>query len=195
DPRDRRAVAHARAGEVRRASNPCQVGGIGGALHADGARGVFQGKDAGSARMRRHTGATENAALGRAARSGGLSRVSPSPPKKKLILALVDGLTPSMLEAAVGTEEAPALTLIAENARYTRAVSVFPSLTPVCVSSIVTGVYPDAHRIPHLVWYHREQRRLVEYGSSFGAIRRAGMRQSILDAILNWSGEHLSKES
>jgi predicted AlkP superfamily pyrophosphatase or phosphodiesterase len=72
---------------------------------------------------------------------------------KKLILALVDGLTPSMLEAAVGTEEAPALTLIAENAHYTRAVSVFPSLTPVCVSSIMTGAYPDAHRIPHLVWY------------------------------------------
>ena len=114
---------------------------------------------------------------------------------KKLILALVDGLTPSMLEAAVGTEEAPALTLIAENARYTRAVSVFPSLTPVCVSSIVTGAYPDAHRIPHLVWYHREQQRLVEYGSSFGAIRAAGMRQSILDAILNMSGEHLSQES
>ena len=93
--------------------------------------------------------------------------------RKKLILALVDGLTPSMLEAAVGTEEAPALTLLAENSRYTRAVSVFPSLTPVCVSSIVTGAYPDAHRIPHLVWYHRGQQRLVEYGSSFGAIRAA----------------------
>jgi predicted AlkP superfamily pyrophosphatase or phosphodiesterase len=113
-------------------------------------------------------------------------------PSKKLILALVDGLTPSMLEAAVDSPDAPALTLLAENGRYRRAVSVFPSLTPVCVSSIVTGAYPDAHRIPHLVWYHREQRRLVEYGSSFGAIRRAGMRQSILDAIVNMSGEHLS---
>jgi predicted AlkP superfamily pyrophosphatase or phosphodiesterase len=117
------------------------------------------------------------------------------PSNKKLILALVDGLTPSMLEGAVGTKEAPALTLLAENARYTRAVSVFPSLTPVCVSSIVTGAYPDAHRIPHLVWYHRDQGRLVEYGSSFGAIRAAGMRQSILDAILNMTGEHLAPES
>jgi predicted AlkP superfamily pyrophosphatase or phosphodiesterase len=112
-------------------------------------------------------------------------------PSKKLILALVDGLTPSMLEAAVDSREAPTLTLLAENARYTRAVSAFPSLTPVCVSSIVTGTSPDAHRIPHLVWYHREERRLVEYGSSFGAIRRAGMRQSILDAIVNMTGEHL----
>jgi hypothetical protein len=116
-------------------------------------------------------------------------------PAKKLILALVDGLTPAMLEAAVGTPEAPALTLLAENSRYTQAVSVFPSLTPVCVSSIVTGADPDVHHIPHLVWYHREERRLVEYGSSFGAIRRAGTRQSILDAIFNLTGEHLAGDA
>ena len=100
-----------------------------------------------------------------------------------------------MLESAVGSAEAPALTLLAENGRYGRAVSVFPSLTPVCVSSIVTGAYPDAHHIPHLVWYHREQRRLVEYGSSFGAIRRAGTRRSIVDAIFNMTGEHLAPEA
>ena len=97
-----------------------------------------------------------------------------------------------MLEAAVGTPEAPALTLLAENSAYTRAISVFPSLTPVCVSSIVTGVQPDVHHIPHLVWYSREEQRLVEYGSSFKAIRRAGMGRSIVDAIFNLSGKHLA---
>jgi len=114
------------------------------------------------------------------------------PNRRKVILALVDGLTPSMLEAAVGTPEAPALTLLAENSAYTRAISVFPSLTPVCVSSIVTGVQPDVHHIPHLVWYSREEQRLVEYGSSFKAIRRAGMGRSIVDAIFNLSGKHLA---
>jgi hypothetical protein len=117
------------------------------------------------------------------------------PSRKKLILALVDGLTPSMLEAAVGSAEAPTLTFLAENGRYEKAVSVFPSLTPVCVSSIVTGAYPDVHRIPHLVWYHREERRLVEYGSSFGAVRKAGTRQSFLDAIFNMTGQHLAPEA
>ncbi len=117
------------------------------------------------------------------------------PSSKKLILALIDGLTPSMLEAAVEGGHAPTFQLLAENGRYSRAASVFPSLTPVCVSSIVTGAYPDVHRIPHLVWYHRAERRLVEYGSSFGAIRRAGMSQSIRDAIFNMNGEHLSREA
>jgi len=116
-------------------------------------------------------------------------------PSKKLILALIDGLTPATLEAAVEGDHAPTLSVLAENGRYSRAVTVFPSLTPVCVSSIVTGAHPDVHRIPHLVWYHRGQRRLVEYGSSFGAIRRAGTRQAIRDAIFNMNGEHLAPEA
>ena len=66
---------------------------------------------------------------------------------------------------------APALALLAENGRYCRAISTFPSLTPVCLSALATGAHPDVHEIPHLVWYHRDAKRLVEYGSSFGAVR------------------------
>ena len=65
------------------------------------------------------------------------------------------------------------------------ARSVFPSLTPVCLSSIATGAGPGGHHIPHLVWWHRKERRIVEYGSSFAALRAAGMTQSITDTIYN----------
>ncbi len=114
---------------------------------------------------------------------------------KKLILAVVDGLTPAMFEAAAGDPRFPTFSLLAEHGRYSRATSVFPSLTPVCVSSIVSGSYPDVHHIPHLVWYSREEERIVEYGSSFGAIRAAGTRRSILDAIFNMNEEHLSRDA
>ena len=89
---------------------------------------------------------------------------------RKLILIVIDGLTPSMFEAAVGDGRAPALSFLAEQGTYSRAISTFPSLTPVCLSSLATGAHPDVHRIPHLVWYDRERARLVEYGSSFGAV-------------------------
>jgi len=111
---------------------------------------------------------------------------------KKLILAVIDGLTPSVFEAAADDADMPTFALLAEHGRYTRAASVFPSLTPVCVSSIVTGAYPDVHRIPHLVWYSREEERIVEYGSSFGAMRAAGTRRSIVDAIFKMNADHLS---
>ena len=110
---------------------------------------------------------------------------------KPLILVVIDGLTPAVFERAVESEAAPTLALLAAHGRYGRGVSVFPSLTPVCLSSIATGAHPDVHRIPHLVWYDRADGRVVEYGSSFGAIRAAGTRRSILDAIFNMNERHL----
>jgi hypothetical protein len=115
--------------------------------------------------------------------------------QKKLILVVIDGLTPEVFEDAVETGAAPALAFLAANGSYRRGVSTFPSLTPVCLSSIATGAHPDVHRIPHLVWWHRAEQRLVEYGSSFAAIRAAGTRRSIVDAIFNMNEQHLGRDA
>jgi hypothetical protein len=108
---------------------------------------------------------------------------------------VIDGLTPAVLERAIETGATPALAYLAGEGTYRRAVSTFPSLTPVCMSSIATGTHPDVHGIPHLVWYHRGERRLVEYGSSFGAILAAGTKRSILDTIFELNERHLSREA
>src|ERR671934_1777966 len=115
--------------------------------------------------------------------------------RRKLILVVVDGLTPSVFEDAIEGDAAPALSFLAANGSYRRGVSTFPSLTPVCLSSIATGAHPDVHHIPHLVWYHRDEGRLVEYGSSFAALRAAGTRRSILDAIFNMNEQHLAADA
>ena len=114
---------------------------------------------------------------------------------KKLILVVIDGLTPSMLERAVEGEGTPALRFLFESGTYARAASVFPSLTPVCMTSIVTGAHPDVHGIPHLVWYDRKASRLVEYGSSFGAVVTAGALRSIRDTIFEINERHLSRDA
>jgi hypothetical protein len=113
----------------------------------------------------------------------------------KLVLIVIDGLTPAVFEDAVERESMPALAFLARHGTYRRGLSTFPSLTPVCLASIATGAHPDVHRIPHLVWYHREERRIVEYGSSFAAIRAAGAYRSINDAIFNMNQEHLGGEA
>jgi len=116
------------------------------------------------------------------------------PAIKPLILIVIDGLTPSVFEGAVGDSRTPSLTFLAEHGRYDRAVSTFPSLTPVCLSSLATGGHPDVHHIPHLVWYHRDEKRIVEYGSSFAAMRAAGMTRGIFDTIINMNREHLAPD-
>src|SRR5436305_15351446 len=94
---------------------------------------------------------------------------------KPVVVIVIDGLTPSMFEAA----DTPAIRFLAEHGEYRRASSVFPSLTPVCLASISTGAYPDVHEIPHLVWWYRAAQRIVEYASSFGAIRAVGFARSL----------------
>jgi type I phosphodiesterase/nucleotide pyrophosphatase len=114
---------------------------------------------------------------------------------RKLVLIVIDGLTPEAFERAVDGDSAPALRFLFEHGEYRRAVSAFPSLTPVCMTSIVTGAHPDVHGIPHLVWYDRVGRRLVEYGSSLGAVVTAGALRSLRDTIFEMNERHLAREA
>ena len=49
---------------------------------------------------------------------------------RKLVLIVVDGMTPAAFERAIAGGRAPALSFLAEHGDYRLATSVFPSLTP-----------------------------------------------------------------
>jgi predicted AlkP superfamily pyrophosphatase or phosphodiesterase len=114
---------------------------------------------------------------------------------KKLVLVVVDGMTPAAFERAIARGRAPAMAFLAAQGEYRQATSVFPSLTPVCLTSIATGAGPGVHHIPSLVWWNREERRIVEYGSSLSALRAAGLSQSLVDTIFNMNARHLSRDA
>jgi predicted AlkP superfamily pyrophosphatase or phosphodiesterase len=114
---------------------------------------------------------------------------------KKLVLVVIDGMTPAAFERALESGRAPSLAFLAEHGDYRRATSVFPSLTPVCISSIATGAGPGVHHIPSMVWWNREEHRIVEYGSSFPALRAAGLSQSLADTIYDMNARHLSRDA
>jgi Type I phosphodiesterase / nucleotide pyrophosphatase len=114
-----------------------------------------------------------------------------TPPR--LILVVIDGLTPAALEMSLEDGTTPTIAALAQHGAYRRAISVFPSLTPVCLSSIATGAFPDTHEIPHLVWYSRRDRRLVEYGSSFSAVRANGIGRTLRDTLVKMNAEHLGR--
>ena len=116
----------------------------------------------------------------------------PGAPPKKVVLVVIDGLTPGMLERAVEAGQAPALSYLVDHGTYRRGVTTFPSVTPVCLTTLATGAHPDRHHVPHLSWYHRGEGRIVEYGSSFHAMRAVGARQSLRDSVFNMSHEHVS---
>jgi hypothetical protein len=104
-------------------------------------------------------------------------------------------LTPELLEHGIESGVAPSLAYLVDEGSYARGTTTFPSLTPVCLSSLATGTHPDAHRVPHLAWYHRGEERLVEYGSSFPAMRAAGARQALKDGMFEMCHAHLNPQT
>ena len=117
-----------------------------------------------------------------------------SPPK--LVLCVIDAMAPAMLERAVAEGVAPMLaTLIARGRYVPNCVAAFPSVTPVCAASIVTGVAQDEHLIPGMNWFHREEHRYVEYGSSFRAAQRFGITRQLTDTVYNMNRAHLSTDT
>ncbi len=114
---------------------------------------------------------------------------------KKLVLVVIDALKPEMLERAIANGRAPALQHLYERGVYVDdCVAAFPSVTPVCAATITTGVGPDRHLIPSMNWYHREEQRYVEYGSSFSATRQFGVVRSLTDTVYRMNAEHLSSD-
>jgi hypothetical protein len=114
---------------------------------------------------------------------------------KKLVLAVIDALSPDALERAIADDRAPVLAELVRRGDYARdCVSTFPSLTPVAASAITTGLGPDEHLIPSMNWYHRGEERYVEYGSSFPATRAFGVFRSLQDTVYNMNLAHLTPD-
>src|ERR1700753_2092794 len=114
----------------------------------------------------------------------------------KLVLVVVDAMKQSMLERAIASGRAPAMALVRERGVYVDdCVAAFPSVTPVCAATITTGVGPDHHGIPSMNWYHRDEARYVEYGSSFSASRQFGVLRSLTDTVYRMNSEHLSHDT
>ncbi len=115
--------------------------------------------------------------------------------EKKLVLTYVDSLRTDMLERAVAEERAPTFATLLERGVFVPdCVSSFPSVTPVACSEMVTGVGAERHWISGMNWYHRLERRYVEYGSSLDATRAFGVFRALYDLVYNMNLAHLSPE-
>jgi type I phosphodiesterase/nucleotide pyrophosphatase len=117
------------------------------------------------------------------------------PPAKKLVLTYVDSLRTDMLHQAVAEERAPTFGALLERGVLVEdCVSSFPSVTPVACAEMVTGAGADRHWISGMNWYHRLERRYVEYGSSLDATRAFGVFRALYDLVYNMNLAHLSPE-
>lgn len=117
-----------------------------------------------------------------------------TPPK--LILTVVDAMHPDLLSEATAAGAAPAFASLIERGQLVEdCVSSFPSVTPVASSEILTGLGPGGHWVMGMNWFHRVERRYIEYGSSFEATRIFGLFRAMYDLVYNMNLDHLSWEA
>jgi predicted AlkP superfamily pyrophosphatase or phosphodiesterase len=112
---------------------------------------------------------------------------------KKLVLTYVDSLRTDMLQRAVAEGRAPTFGALLERGVLVEdCVSSFPSVTPVACAEMVTGIGSEGHWISGMNWYHRLERRYVEYGSSLEATRAFGIFRALYDLVYNMNLAHLN---
>ncbi|PTM59003.1 alkaline phosphatase family protein [Desmospora activa] len=122
-----------------------------------------------------------------------LSRMRAGDGRKKVIWLMVDSIMSHAIDEGIKKGELPALSFLLKNGQYQRnVVSSFPTMSVTIDSTLLTGTYPDQHRVPGLIWYNAEEKRIVNYGTGTGEVMRDGINQVLEDAVIRLNQEHLS---
>ncbi|WP_249870021.1 alkaline phosphatase family protein [Oceanobacillus saliphilus] len=125
-----------------------------------------------------------------------LADVEVTSASKPVLFLLIDSLMDEPLQNAIDEGSVPALEFLAENGQYLpEIVSSYPTMSVTIDSTLLTGTYTNQHQVPALAWFHKEEDRLVNYGSSAMEIYKLGVEQVLHDTIFNLNQQHLSKDT
>lgn len=114
---------------------------------------------------------------------------------KKVILFLIDSMMPDVLERCIAAKKAPGLQFLMERSQYIPdCVTVFPTMTASIDCSLITGVYPDEHKIPGLVWYDTEEKQMFNYINGAIPVQKMGITHCASNVLFDLNERHLSKD-
>jgi Uncharacterized proteins of the AP superfamily len=112
---------------------------------------------------------------------------------KKVIVFVIDSLHPVVLGRILSEGNAPAFRFLAKHGTYFDSViSSFPTMTPVATSSMITGTWPDRHRVPGFIWYNEEKRKIVDYGATLRSVLKIGPEKVLRNLLNKLNEEHLA---
>ncbi|WP_284139375.1 alkaline phosphatase family protein [Virgibacillus sp. LDC-1] len=115
--------------------------------------------------------------------------------QKPVILLNIDSLMPQALETAIQTGRAPALKFLMEKGYYSNElVTSFPTMSVTIDTSLLTGTYPNEHKIPGLHWFDTTWNSFVNYGTGFRETIRIGARRTIHNMLYRLNNVHMNKE-
>ncbi|MFF3099475.1 alkaline phosphatase family protein [Viridibacillus arvi] len=114
--------------------------------------------------------------------------------QKPVVLITVDSLMSQSIQKAIQERKAPAFSFLIKNGQfYPEVISSYPTMSVAIDSTLLTGTYADQHKIPGLIWFKKDENRIVSYGSGISEIWSLGVKNVAFDGIVNLNKEHLSK--
>lgn len=114
---------------------------------------------------------------------------------KKVLLFLIDSMMSDVLKQAIEAKKAPALQFFMERGDFVPdCVTVFPTMTASVDCSLITGVYPDQHKIPGLIWFDPSEKKMINYINGAMPIYEIGVDQCVNNVLFDLNERHLSKD-
>jgi len=124
-----------------------------------------------------------------------LDELSINSTKKPIILIVVDSLMSEPLQKAVKEGKAPTFEFLMNNGHFNQEmISSYPTMSVTIDSTLLTGTYPDQHKVPGLIWFKEDENRMISYGSGMREIWNNGVSNVVLDGVVHLNKDHLSKE-
>lgn len=104
-------------------------------------------------------------------------------------------MKPELVRKGIKEGRTPAVAFLSDHGKvFNDLISPFPSMSVVIESSLITGVGPEDHHIPGLLWYNQTENRLVDYGTITYRTFKLGTEQILEDSLSNLNNLHLNPE-
>lgn len=115
---------------------------------------------------------------------------------KKVLLILIDALTSRVITPLILEGELPHFRQLVDRGYYhPECISIFPSITHACLSSIATGEYPRNHGVLGSHWYIEEDQEIAYYGVGSNIILNKGIDSFIEEFVYKLNHERLSADT
>lgn len=115
---------------------------------------------------------------------------------KKVIFILVDSLMPNILNEGLAARCIPALQYLVDHGELRMdCVTVFPTMTASIDASLLTGAFPDEHKIPGLIWYDPEKKQMINYMNGAAPVSKLGIKNCSQNILVNLNQKHLNKQT
>jgi len=115
---------------------------------------------------------------------------------KKVILFVIDALASNVLVPAIDDNLLPHFKALTQQGIFReKCISIFPSITPAALSSIITGQYPVKTEVPGDYWYDEDMDTVNYIGGDFSTIMGGGIETFLRDFLVNLNDRFLKVDT